>query len=80
MTFSLAICCALKHLQVAQTSINYFYFIDKAMTKLSDLLNLSQQYDKLYAEETRVRYALSHLYDEIYLFLEKIRIAVTAKG
>jgi len=49
------------------------------MTKLSDLLNISRQYEQLYAEETRVRYALSHLYDEVYLFLEKIRIAVTEK-
>jgi len=47
------------------------------MTKLSDLLSISRQYEQLYAEETRVRYALSHLYDEVYLFLERIRIAVT---
>jgi hypothetical protein len=48
------------------------------MLKLSDILSISRQYEKMFAQEVRVRIALSDLYDEVYLFLEKIRIAVTA--
>lgn len=65
-------------LMIAQTSSTYFYYIDNAMLKLSDILSISSQYEKLFAAEVRVRTALSDLYDEIYLFLEKIRKAVSA--
>lgn len=65
-------------LMVAQTSATYFYYIDNAMTKLGDILSISSQYEKMFATEVRVRAALSDLYDEIYLFLEKIRKAVSA--
>ena len=47
------------------------------MLKLSDILSISRQYEKMFVQKNRVRIALSDLYDEIYLFLEKIRIAVT---
>ncbi|KAF7908101.1 uncharacterized protein EAF01_003856 [Botrytis porri] len=64
-------------LMVAQTSATYFYYIDNAMLKLSDILSISSQYEKMFATEFRVRTALSYLYDEIYLFLEKIRNSVS---
>ncbi|KAA8571421.1 hypothetical protein EYC84_001424 [Monilinia fructicola] len=67
-------------LMVAQTSATYFYYIDNAMTKLGDILSISSQYEKMFATEVRVRAALSDLYDEIYLFLEKIRKAVSASS
>ena len=65
-------------LMVAQTSATYFYYIDNAMLKLSDILSISSQYERMFATEFRVRTALSDLYDEIYLFLEKIRKSVSA--
>ncbi len=64
-------------IQIAQTSINYFYFIEKAMIKLGEILSISRQYERMFIEEPRVRVALSDLYNETYLFLEKIRRAVT---
>ncbi|KAI9642687.1 hypothetical protein NHQ30_008418 [Ciborinia camelliae] len=67
-------------LMVAQTSATYFYYIDNAMLKLSDILSISSQYEKMFATELRVRTALSDLYDEIYLFLEKIRKAVSTSS
>jgi hypothetical protein len=48
------------------------------MLKLSDILSISRQYEKMFAQEMRVQIALSDLYDEVYLFLEKIRLAVTS--
>jgi len=48
------------------------------MLKLSDILSILRQYEKMFAQEMRVQIALSDLYDEIYLFLEKLRHAVTA--
>ncbi|KAM0184844.1 hypothetical protein ACHAPC_005560 [Botrytis cinerea] len=67
-------------LMVAQTSATYFYYIDNAMLKLSDILSISSQYERMFATEVRVRTALSDLYDEIYLFLEKIRKSVFASS
>ncbi|KAF7932838.1 uncharacterized protein EAE98_004137 [Botrytis deweyae] len=67
-------------LMVAQTSATYFYYIDNAMLKLSDILSISSQYEKMFATEVRVRTALSDLYDEIYLFLEKIRKSVSVSS
>ncbi|KAF7896510.1 hypothetical protein EAF00_006524 [Botryotinia globosa] len=67
-------------LMVAQTSATYFYYIDNAMLKLSDILSISSQYEKMFATEVRVRNALSDLYDEIYLFLEKIRKSVSVSS
>ncbi|QSZ32069.1 hypothetical protein DSL72_001638 [Monilinia vaccinii-corymbosi] len=67
-------------LMVAQTSATYFYYIDNAMLKLGDILSVSSQYEKMFATEVRVRNALSDLYDEVYLFLEKIRKAVSASS
>ncbi|ESZ90972.1 hypothetical protein SBOR_8635 [Sclerotinia borealis F-4128] len=64
-------------LMVAQTSATYFYYIDNAMLKLGGILSISSQYEKMFATEVRVRNALSDLYDEIYLFLEKIRKVVS---
>lgn len=65
-------------LMVAQTSATYFYYIDNAMMKLGNILSISSQYEKMFAMEVRVKNSLSDLYDEIYLFLEKIRKAVSA--
>ncbi|KAJ8059585.1 hypothetical protein OCU04_011240 [Sclerotinia nivalis] len=67
-------------LMVAQTSVTYFHYIDNAMLKLSDILSISSQYEKMFGTEVRVRTALSDLYDEIYLFLEKIRKVVSASS
>ncbi|CAD6445346.1 a9bb4458-a7ff-4557-b5c9-8001b7ffca93, partial [Sclerotinia trifoliorum] len=67
-------------LMVAQTSASYFRYIDNAMLKLNDTLSISSQYEKMFATERRVRTALLNLYDEIYLFLEKIRKAVSASS
>jgi hypothetical protein len=45
--------------------------------KLGNTLSISRQYERMFVEEARVRVALSDLYNEIYLFLEKIRRSVT---
>lgn len=47
------------------------------MVKLSDTLSISVQYETMFTQETRVQKALSDLYHETYLFLEKIRATVT---
>jgi hypothetical protein len=47
------------------------------MIKLGEILSISRQYERMFIEEPRVRVALSDLYNETYLFLEKIRRAVT---
>ncbi|KAH8758170.1 hypothetical protein F5882DRAFT_453880 [Hyaloscypha sp. PMI_1271] len=67
-------------LVIAQKSVNYFHFIDKAMVKLGDTLSISREYERMFVEEARVRVALSDLHNEIYLFLEKIRKSVTVSS
>lgn len=63
-------------LQIAHTSVAYFYYIENALTRLGDILSIAHQYEKMFNEENRVKVALLALYNEIYLFIEKVRGAV----
>jgi hypothetical protein len=64
-------------LLVAQTSVMYFQYIDTALVRLGDVLSISKQYEKMFENDDRVNSILKDLYGEIYVFLEKIRVAVS---
>ncbi|PQE26725.1 Tetratricopeptide repeat-containing protein [Rutstroemia sp. NJR-2017a BVV2] len=64
-------------LLVAQTSVMYFQYIDTALVRLGDVLSISKQYEKMFESDDRVKNILKDLYGEIYVFLEKIRVAVS---
>jgi hypothetical protein len=64
-------------LLVAQTSVMYFQYIDTALVRLGDVLSISKQYEKMFESDDRVKSILKDLYGEIYVFLEKIRVAVS---
>lgn len=49
------------------------------MTRLSDIISISHEYDKMFVDEKRVKVSLMELYQEIHLFIEKIRRVVVVK-
>lgn len=49
------------------------------MTRLGDIISISHEYEKIFFHQKRVKIALFDLYQEIHVFIEKIRTAVLTK-
>lgn len=67
-------------LQVAETSIARFYLIRSAVTRIGDIVSISEQFEAAYVTEPRVKDTLKAVYGEIYDFLGHILKVVSQKG
>lgn len=66
--------------QCAETSIAKFYLIRSAVSRIGDILSISEQFQAAFETESRVQKALQSVYDETYEFLQRILDAVTKRG
>lgn len=57
--------------------MKYYSFIERMVTKLADVLSSSARYEKMFEHEQRVRTALTDLYLEVLLFLQRIRATIS---
>ena len=67
-------------IKIAQNSIKYYSFIERMLIKLADIFSFSARYHKLFGQEERVRSALTDLYLELLIFLQRIRATISAGG
>lgn len=70
----------LKRSQVAETSLARFLLIKTAVARIGDILSISEQFEALFASDTRVRDRLAGVYAEVHDFLQMLHGAVTKKG
>ncbi|TGO54281.1 hypothetical protein BOTNAR_0272g00070 [Botryotinia narcissicola] len=64
-------------LEIGRTSIRYYQLVSRIILKITEIVNISVQYEVIFGSEPRVSSALADVYFEILIFLRTVRSALS---